>query len=112
MQPRELPFSRIRIARDHRPPATTVDEYQKHFRVAYAEPIYPAEANGVEGEVSLEAVIGKDGRILSVGVRSGDTSPADRRQLAPVRQWAYRPLKINGIPVEVAADIDVLVKRA
>jgi TonB family protein len=101
----------MRIARDHRPPATTVDEYQKHFRVVYAEPIYPAEANGVEGEVSLEAVIGKDGRILSVGFRSGDPLLANAA-LAAVRQWAYRPLKINGIPVEVATDIDVLVKRA
>ena len=111
MQPRELPFSRIGIARDHRPPATTVDEYQKHFRVAYAEPIYPADANGVEGEVSLEAVIGKDGGILSVSVRSGDPILANAARAA-VRQWAYRHLKINGIPVEVATDIDVLVKRA
>jgi TonB family protein len=111
MQPRELPLSRIRIARDHRPPATTVAEYQKHFRVAYAEPIYPAEANGVEGEVSLDAVIGKDGRILSVNFRSGDPVLANAA-LAAVRQWAYRPVTINGIPVEVATDIDVLVKRA
>ena len=111
MQPRELPFSRIRIARDHQPPATTVDEYQKHFRVAYAEPIYPADANGVEGEVSLDAVIGKDGRILSVNFRSGDPVLANAA-LAAVRQWAYRPLTINGIPVEVDTDIDVLVKRA
>jgi TonB family protein len=111
MQPRELPFSRIRIARDHQPPATTVAEYQKHYRVTYAEPIYTAEANGVEGEVTLDAVIGKDGRILSVGVRSGDPVLADAA-LAAVRQWAYRPLHINGIPVEVATDIDLLIKRA
>ena len=111
MEPRELPFSRIRIARDHQPPATTADEYQRHFRVAYVEPAYPAEANGVEGEVSLDAVIGTDGHVLSVAVRSGDPVLANAA-LAAVRQWAYRPLTINGIPVEVATDIDVLVKRA
>jgi TonB family protein len=111
MQPRELPFSRIRIARDHRPPATTVEEYQKRFRVACAEPVYPAEANGVEGEVRLEAVIGKDGRIRSVDVRSGHPVLANAA-LAAVRQWVYRPLMVNGIPVEVVTDIDVLVKRA
>src|SRR4051794_26215097 len=111
MQPRELPFSRICIARDHQPPAITIDEYQKHYRVAFAEPIYPTEANGVEGEVSLDAVIGKDGRILSVSVSSGDPVLA-HAALAAVRQWAYRPLKINGIPVEVVTDIDVLVERA
>lgn len=69
-----------------------------------------AEANGAEGEVSLDAVIGKDGRILSLGVRSGEPVFA-KAALAAVRQWAYRPLKINGTPVEVATDIDVLVKR-
>ena len=111
MQPREFPISRIRIAHHHQPPAITVDDYQKHFRVAYAEPIYPAEANGAEGEVSLDAVIGKDGRVLSVSFRSGDPVLADAA-LAAVRQWAYRPLTVNGFPVEVAADIDVLVKRA
>jgi TonB family protein len=78
--------------------------------VAYAEPIYPVEANGIEGEVNLEAVIGQEGRILSVEVRSGDPILA-QAALTAVRQWAYRPLKINGIPVEVATDIDVLVKR-
>ena len=110
MQPRELP-SRIRIARDHKPPAITVDEYQKHFRVTYAEPLYPAEANGVEGVVNLDAVIGKDGRILSLAVRFGDPVLANSA-LAAVRNWSYRPLKINGMPAEVATEIDVLVKRA
>lgn len=110
MQPRELSFSRVRIARDHQPPATTVEEYQKRFRVAYAEPAYPAEANGAEGEVSLDAVIGKDGRILSLSVHSGDPALANAA-LAAVRQWAYRPLMVNGVPVEVATDIDVIVKR-
>ena len=109
MQPRELPFSRIRIARDHRPPATTVEQYQNRFRVAYAEPIYPAEANGTEGVVSLNAVIARDGRILSVNVQAGDPLLAGAA-LAAVRQWAYRPLTVNGIPVEVATEIDVHVK--
>jgi TonB family protein len=78
--------------------------------VARVEPIYPAEANGVEGEVSLDAVIGKDGRILSLGVRSGDPVLANAA-LAAARQWTFRPLKLNGTPVEVATDIDLLVKR-
>jgi TonB family protein len=110
MQPRKLLLSRIRIARDHQPPAITVAEYQERFRISYVEPIYPAEANGRHGEISLDAVIGKDGSILSAGVRSGDPVLA-RAALAAVRQWAYRPLKVNGIPLEVATDIDVLVKR-
>jgi TonB family protein len=110
MQSRELFFSRIRIARNHKPPATTTAEYQKHFRVAYAEPVYPTEGNGVEGTVGLDAVIGKDGSILSLDVNSGDPVLA-KAALDAVRQWTYRPLKVNGIPVEVATEIDVLIKR-
>ncbi len=109
MEPRGFP-SRIRIAREHQPPAITVGEYQEHFRVAYAEPTYPADANGVEGEVNLDAVIGKDGRIEKLTVRSGDPVLA-RAALAVVRQWGYRPLTVNGTPVEVATEIDVFVKR-
>ena len=55
-------------------------------------------------------MIGKVGSILSVGVRSGHPLLANAA-LAAVRQWAYRPMKINGAPVEVETDI-VLVKRA
>jgi len=111
MQPRELPFSRIRIARDHRPPATTVEQYQKSFRISYTEPVYPPEGNGAEGVVGLDAVIGKDGSILSLGVRSGDPILAEAA-VAAVRQWSYRPLKVNGVPVEVDIEMDVLVKLA
>jgi TonB family protein len=92
MQPSGLPFSRIRIARHHQPPAITTAEYQGHYRVAYAEPIYPPEANGVEGTVILDAVIGKDGRILSLAARSGDPVLV-KAALDGVQQWAYRPMK-------------------
>ena len=110
MQPRGLPVSRIRIAREHRPPATTTEEYQSHFRIAYADPVYPAEANGVEGVVVLDAVIGKDGSFLSLAVQSGQPVLA-RAALDAVRHWAYRPLLLNGNPVEVATEIEVVVKR-
>src|SRR3569623_1132111 len=103
MQPRGLPFSRIRIARDHRPPATTVGEYQLAFRTAYVEPVYPAEANGAEGVVTLDLVVGKDGSFLSLEVRSGDPILA-QAALEAVRQWKYRPMKVNGQPVEVATE--------
>jgi|SRR5689334_2213275 TonB family protein len=109
MQPRELPFSRIRIARDHRPPATTIEDYQLYFRTAYVEPVYPVEANGAEGFVTLDMVIGKDGSFLSLDVRSGDPILA-AAALEAVRQWGYRPLKVNGVPVEVATEIDVLIR--
>ena len=109
MQPRELPFSRIRIARDHRPPATTVEDYQRYFRTAYVKPVYPKEANGAEGIVTLDMVIGKDGSFLSLEVRSGDPILANAA-LEAVRQWGYRPLKVNGVAVEVATEIDLVIR--
>ena len=68
----------------------------------------PPEANGVGGTVRLDAVIGTDGRVLSLVARSGNPVlvPAT---LDAVQQWVYRPLKINGIPVKVATAIDVLI---
>jgi protein TonB len=109
MQPSGLPFSRIRIARDHRPPATTVAEYQLAFRTAYVEPVYPAEANGAEGVVTFDMVVGKDGSFLSLEVRSGDPVLAEAA-LEAVRQWKYRPLLLNGRAVEVATEVDVVMR--
>ena len=107
MQSRELPFSRIRIDHDH--PTTTLEEFHQSFRIAYADPEYPPEArsNGVEGKVVLDTVIGKDGSLLSLSVREGHPVLA-AAALETVRHWAYRPVKVNGVAVEVATQIEII----
>jgi len=71
-------------------------------------PIYPelAKARRVEGSVTLEAVIGKDGRIKDIKPISGPKLliPA---AVEAVQQWIYKPYTLGGQPVEVDTRINV-----
>lgn len=72
------------------------------------EPEYPAGAKlaHIQGTVRLEAVIGQDGSVEKLEVLSGHPlliKPA----LDAVRNWRYKPLLLNGNPVEVVTEIDV-----
>jgi protein TonB len=72
------------------------------------EPVYPeiAVRTRVSGKVELEGVIGIDGRIHELRAVSG--SPLlIRAALDAVRQWVYKPLTLNGEPVEVVQSIVV-----
>jgi TonB family protein len=73
-----------------------------------SQPDYPEEARakGVEGVVTLEAVIGADGAVQSLSVISGDPLlvPA---ALESVKGWTYRPTLLNGMPIEVLTQIEV-----
>jgi TonB family protein len=71
-------------------------------------PVYPpeAKAQGIQGLVRLEAIIGKDGKIENLQVVSGDPTLA-ASALDAVRQWQYQTTLLNGDPVEVITQIDV-----
>ena len=74
--------------------------------VHQVKPQYPAMAREtrVEGDVLLEAVIGKDGAVSDLQVISGPSlliPPA----LRAVHQWRYKPYLLNGEPVEVETQI-------
>ena len=74
------------------------------------QPEYPeqARAEGVEGTVLLEAVIGASGQPVSL---SAVNNLVDSRLVAAatdaVSQWRYEPTLLNGQPVEVATTITV-----
>jgi protein TonB len=72
------------------------------------KPIYPrlAQAAGVQGEVVLQAVIGRDGRIENLHAVSGNPLLV-KAALDAVQQWRYRPYLLNGEPVEVETQITV-----
>lgn len=71
-------------------------------------PIYPALARSarVQGEVILQAVIGKDGRIENLHAVSGPPMLV-KAALEAVQQWCYRPYMLNGEAVEVETQITV-----
>ncbi|MGH9573929.1 MAG: carboxypeptidase regulatory-like domain-containing protein, partial [Candidatus Acidiferrales bacterium] len=72
-------------------------------------PIYPdsARAAGIQGTVVMNAIIGKDGRLLSTCVASGPPLLAPSA-LDAVGQWRYSTALLNGEPVEVMTEIQAI----
>lgn len=71
-------------------------------------PAYPsiAKTGRVEGEVILDVVVDRNGRLQSVTVISG---PALLRKGAEdaVKQWAFKPYKVDGQPIEIESQISM-----
>lgn len=76
------------------------------------EPVYPhiAEISGIQGQVKLHAIIGRDGRIQSLSAVSGHPLLL-RAAIDAVEQWRYRPYVLNGETVEVETFITVNFKK-
>jgi TonB family protein len=72
-------------------------------------PSYPSEAKarGVQGTVVLHAVISSSGHIRQLSVVSG-AQELQQAAIDAVRQWVYRPYLLNGEPVEVETQINVV----
>lgn len=73
-------------------------------------PDYPEATRqaGIEGTVSLEAIIGKDGTVLNHRVLNTLANPAlVEAAVEAVKQWRYQPTLLNGEPVEVVTTITV-----
>ena len=90
----------VRVGGNIRPPTKTNDVH----------PAYPASMRdaGREGRVPLEAIIGRDGAVLSVRVATAQVHP-DFAQAAidAVQQWRFTPTMLNGKPVEVVMTVTV-----
>ena len=76
--------------------------------VTKVTPKYPAEAKAakIQGLVRFAALIGKNGTIENLQLVSGHPLLAQSAMEA-VRQWVYKPVLLNGDPVEVITQIDV-----
>ncbi len=72
-------------------------------------PIYPAEAKAkhIAGTVTLKAIIGRDGRVISLHILSTPDASLAMAAVAAVRQWTYKPYLLNGLPTEVDTTISV-----
>jgi TonB family protein len=72
-------------------------------------PVYPeaARANGVQGTVKLHVILAKDGSVRQVELVSGDPLLV-QAAIDAVKQWRYRPSLLNGQPVEVDNEVNVV----
>ena len=73
-------------------------------------PEYPPSMRdaGLEGVVRMEALIGVDGRVLSVRALPAQVHPEFTQAAEDaVRQWVFSPTLLNGSPVEVQMAVSV-----
>ena len=77
------------------------------------QPIYPplARQTRISGTVRLHAIIAKNGSVEQLTVESGHPLLV-QSALDAVRQWRYQPTLLNGDPVEVDTEIDVIFSLA
>jgi TonB family protein len=75
------------------------------------DPAYPLEAmqQRIEGTVQLHAVIGDDGKVLSVEPVSGPPLLVEAAAIA-VRQWRYGPSLSDGHRVQIQEDITLVFR--
>jgi outer membrane biosynthesis protein TonB len=59
------------------------------------EPIYPPNANGIRGAVSLVATVDPEGKVSQLSALSGPELLHEPALIA-VRQWTYKPYQLNG----------------
>jgi protein TonB len=88
----------VRVGGDVKPPEL----------VSRREPVYPplARQMHVQGTVSVEARIDRQGRVTEVVPLQGH--PMLRTAaVEAVRHWTYRPATLNGQPVESASRVEV-----
>jgi TonB family protein len=74
-------------------------------RVAPTYPINALQAR-IQGEVSVNATIGKDGIPKDLKLIRGDQRLVDAAFTA-IRQWRYRPATIGGVPIETQTVVTV-----
>jgi TonB family protein len=99
------PVPPIRVGGAIRAPTKLVD----------VKPVYPAtmRAAGREGAVSIEATIGRDGKVASLRVLTGQVHPDFAVAAADaVRQWQFSPTLLNGEPVDVVMTVSVTFSLA
>lgn len=72
------------------------------------KPEYPVHliAQGVEGTVILQSIIGTEGQVLNVQPRNSQVDPdLAKAAMDAVRQWRYEPTLLNGKPVEIVTNV-------
>lgn len=81
--------------------------------VQHIRPIYPvdAEREGMEGTVLFEAVISQEGE--PIGLKAINIVVDQRlvsAAIEAVRLWRYKPMLLNGKPIEVVTTISVVFR--
>jgi TonB family protein len=82
--------------------------------ISEVQPLYPEAARHkhIQGSVMMRAVIGRDGRIHQLQLKSAPDPDLAIAALAAVRQWVYKSFLLNGEPADVDTTITVNVNMS
>ena len=77
--------------------------------VKKVQPVYPVSAkqNRVQGVVSLDVAISQEGVPQEIRVVASPSDDLTQSALEAVRQWRYKPVLLNGQPVNVVTNVIV-----
>src|SRR5712671_1297837 len=75
-------------------------------------PVYPKEAFDAKltGVINLETIIGADGKVTSVRPLGSGNEMLIKAAEDAVKQWLYKPTKINGMNVSVMTIVTINFK--
>jgi TonB family protein len=78
------------------------------IKINDVQPVYPAIARSarVGGLVTIEAMIGPDGKVMDATVVRS-IPLLDQAALDAVQQWVYAPTLLNGVPVPVLMTVTI-----
>jgi TonB family protein len=93
---------------DSASPVQLSSQLASSYLAQRVEPVYPEQArqNHIQGDVVLDAVVGKDGTVQQVALASGDPALAAAARDA-VRQWRFRPYQLEGKAVAFKTRVTV-----
>jgi protein TonB len=92
---------RVYVDRTVKLPLKEVDHVFPHYPDA-------AKKNRLEGTTVVRYTVGKNGRIIDVAILNHASDPMfDEETLNTIRSWRYRPMMMNGKPVEVVHEVEV-----
>jgi protein TonB len=96
-------------------PTATAVRSADFKRTRYVEPVYPKDAlkNGVRGDVRLRITVDTDGRVkLAEVISSSPPGVFEESALTAVRRWRFRPIEVDGKPVEASVMTTVVFQPA
>lgn len=87
------------------PPITVPAEVMQRLLVHKVEPTLP-RGSKITGVAILDAVIGRDGSVVSLRPVSG-ADALTRAAMDSIQWWRFEPYRQNGVPVEVQTTLAV-----
>lgn len=104
------PTAAARPAADASAPVRVGGNIKPPRKLKDRKPVYPTSMRdaGLEGIVPIDALIGKDGTVVSVRVVSAQVHPEFAiAAIDAVRQWIFSPTLLNGDAIEVWMTVSV-----